>query len=140
MERAPGPGHTQGAREEQGKSPRASGSDTLTFDMFIEILLRRLQEVTIFVGGNLRASKPCCIAISLVRSAVAQYPSKAGYLCLAHSSEALQALPTPCGCGWGVCILPTGLGCFVVLPLRTVAAGRAGPPPLPAYCHWAHHL
>lgn len=84
MERAPGPGHIQGAREEQGKSPRASGSDTLTFDMFIEILLRRLQEVTIFVGGNIRASKPCCIAISLVRSAVAQYPSKAGYLSLVH--------------------------------------------------------
>lgn len=108
--------------------------------MFIEILLRRLQEVTIFVGGNVRANKPCYIAISLVRSAVAQYPSKAGYLSLAHYSEALQALPTPCGCGWGVCILPTGLGCFVVLPLRTVAAGRAGPPPLPADCHWAHHL
>lgn len=55
MERAPGPRLTQRAQEEQGKSLRASGGDTLTLDMFSEELLQRLQEVTIFVGGNRRA-------------------------------------------------------------------------------------
>lgn len=52
-ERAPRPGHTQGAQEEPGKSLRASGGDTLTLDMFIEELLQRLQEVTLFVGGSI---------------------------------------------------------------------------------------
>lgn len=35
--------------------------------------------------------------------------------------------------------MPTGLGCFVALPSGPWLQERAGPPPLPAGCHWAHH-
>lgn len=64
--------------------------------------------------------------------------------CLLHIMGSPSRLYlTPRCYGWDVCILPTGLGCFVALapppPPRTMAAGRAGLPPLPAGGHWAHH-